>query len=335
MTTSQIVAWFTGGLVACGLFVGCQKESAPSSMEPTDRLMVHDAGRVIAGEQIRHTFTLAHSGPGTIQLSDDDISNSCGCSAAQVSPRQLMSGQAMKVTVELDSSHKRGEIAEVVSTTWRDAAGQSLEYAFAIRAMVQSPLAIDPPELTFSRDELIAKCVKKVVCESDLPLDWPELQVLSTNKQLNVTHSTDEHGRTVLRVSCQPSERDGHQRGHIELRVPHRDCSKEYTSLLPVFWRSPTSLRISPSLVIPKQTAHGWTATFIATGDTVRDGATLKEILTTRGGLNFQQQNIGNSAVRIKLRFDSCVSPSELPRKLTLRFSDQSSKQIKLFPPTK
>lgn len=330
---SSIHVWLPS-LLAVGLCIGCEARLNPKVQTDTPgRLSVHNAGTIMSGQTVQHTFSLINNTPLRINLADDDISRSCGCSAADITPRQLPPQGQAEVTVEFDSSNKVGEIAEVVTTQWRDPTGTVSEFVFGIRAIVKAPLACAPAELSFSREEVAEGRRKTVELTSDIELDWKSLKVRSNHDALQVRCVRSKASPQLLEIGCFPSPTGEPQQSHIVLSVFERGRESSHQATLPVFWHSPAQLRISPKTVALRRQKDDWAATFILTGDKLREGIELQKILTGNQTVDFELHQVGQAANRVNL----ILEPDEfssLPKQVTLCFSDGTTNFLSLISPS-
>lgn len=334
MRTSASVHIWISSMFAVSLGIGCGARPIPMiEPSPTSQLSVHNAGTIMSGDTVRHTFSLLNATPMQIDLSDEDISRSCGCSDANVFPRRLPPQGRANVTVELDSSNKVGELAEVVKTRWRDSTGTVSEFVFGIRAIAKAPIACAPTEISFSREEVANGSQKTVTLTSDLELDWKSLKVRSDHDALKVRCIRSESSPQMLKVGCLPSPTGEPQQGHIKLTIFERDKESSHQATLPVFWHSPTQLRISPKIASVRRRQNNWATTFVITGNKIREGVELQKIQAGKETLNFELHQIGHSANRVDLTLESGQFDS-LPKQVTLCFSDGTTNFLSLIPPS-
>ena len=332
-TSARVHIWILSMFIV-SLGLGCGARPTPTiEPSPTSQLSVHNAGTIMSGDTVRHTFSLLNDTPLQLNLSDKDISRSCGCSDANVFPRQLPPQGRARVTVELDSSNKVGELAEVVKTRWRNPTGAVSEFVFGIRAIARTPLACAPAEISFSREEVAQGSQKNVTLTSDLELDWKSLKVQSDHDALKVRCIRSETSPQLLEVGCLPSPTGEPQQGHIMLTVFERGKESSHQATLPVFWHSPTQLRISPKTVSVRRQQHGWTTTFVITGNKIREGIELQKIQVGKETLHFELHQIGQFANRVDLTIESDQFGS-LPKEVTLCFSDGTTNFLSLIPPS-
>ena len=312
------------GVLFASLLTGCL-QSDPPDLRPCipprqDRLMIHDAGNVLAGESVSHRFVFRNPFAESITIQNDvDIQKSCGCSSVDVLKHHLAPGEETIVRVEVSTIAKRGKISEIISIKWASQHSDPVEYAFAIRANVQSALVLKPAELSFSRDEVARGVAKTVVCESDLPIDWTSAKVENSGHRIKIhRRHSDDHG-CQFDVVCQRASNGQAHHGELEIvasGLRETECEPPtFTNLLPVYWLSPAQLSISPSLITFRQDAGKWRTWFVLTGDSIKSGARTREITISSQRVSFAAQQLGPARSASKSRCHAAPAQTQRLRK--------------------
>src|SRR5262249_21516967 len=134
--------------------------------ESTEELSF-DAGRVIAGEVLTHTFHMKNSSPEAIAVKQEkDIQLDCGCSAIEPKTRVLQPGDQADVTVTVrtgDLKRKKGPFAHGGKIWWTAESGRRHVTSLLLRGEVLPPFASDPPVLTFTPEEVKSGAAKELV----------------------------------------------------------------------------------------------------------------------------------------------------------------------------
>jgi hypothetical protein len=113
------VAW-TVFSVGCGTPIAPSAPSVSSlsvqltgSQEGETRVNVHDAGEVLAGNTIRHTFEVHNSLPESVEIKGEaDVQANCGCSSLVPQARRLEPGQTTGVTITIHTARRQGPLLQ-------------------------------------------------------------------------------------------------------------------------------------------------------------------------------------------------------------------------------
>ncbi|MDG2385442.1 MAG: DUF1573 domain-containing protein [Pirellulaceae bacterium] len=334
--------WLSCVVLFLIVFWGCDGEPNPVVQQqddslPNNRVTIHDAGDVMAGESITHRFLFRNPLSSPIKIdAESDIQESCGCLKVQLIRQVLAVGEETPILVEVGTDTKRGRISETVLTSWKSHDSEALDHRFSIRANIHSALICTPAELTFNREEVAHGVSKQVICRSDLALDWNSLRISnnSTGIELRDSEVTETGYRFTIR--CPAMDSGQAQSGELHLAVnPARKSGSDptsYTNRVPVFWLSPHKLQVSPPLITLQPHAAEWRAWCIITGSVIKAGVTIEAVEFEGCKLDFQAQKIGQAATRIDFRLPR-HPPHLTAEELTLRLSDGNSKIVKVTCP--
>ena len=104
----------SGGEGLTGLTAGT------SSAAPSVKLLepAYDFGAVFQGAQVKHTFSLGNSGPGTLTIGS--VTTSCGCTVAQPSKHQVQPGETTDITATFDTGSDKGPAERVITVATND-----------------------------------------------------------------------------------------------------------------------------------------------------------------------------------------------------------------------
>lgn len=98
----------------------------------------HDAGRVEAGTEVRHTYELRNRGTRPLAIT---VKPGCGCTTADYDER-ILPGATGKVTAVLDTTHMRGRVEKIVDVFTDDPMQPVITLTIAaesVRALVVEP----------------------------------------------------------------------------------------------------------------------------------------------------------------------------------------------------
>ncbi len=287
--------------------------------------VIHDAGSVLAGTPIRHTFQFRNRTNGPLHLdSDDGIRMSCGCTAADVRSRHLAPGDATPIEVQLNTSAKRGDVTEVVSTTWT-ADDQSIEeYTFQIRARIQTALNLSPTEVIFSRDDVDHGKRKNIECTSELDLDWSKANIVPLADGLVIRRRRILENGLTFDLSINPADErlDQIRKSAIRVSVPGQGVESteagQASESLPVYLPSLGSTRIAPSLVTFYSSSEPtvWRGWFIVTGDTLKksaEGESVQILEASSARIEFRERRLAPTAIRVDATLTATGSDSDEP----------------------
>ncbi|MBI5193158.1 MAG: DUF1573 domain-containing protein [Nitrospirae bacterium] len=104
-------------------------EDAPRISFPE---LSHDFGKVIQGKIVEYTFSFENK--GTADLHIQEVTTSCGCTAALVSSNTLKPGETGQIKVSYDSQGRAGKVDRVITVVSNDPVEPSKE--LTISAMV-------------------------------------------------------------------------------------------------------------------------------------------------------------------------------------------------------
>lgn len=333
-------------LQGIGTLSGCTSaREFSSTMRHVNRLgttshsAIHDAGNVLAGTPVQHTFHVHNRSDKPIHLARrEGIRMSCGCAAAKVHSHTLAPGEKTPIDVQLNTLGKRGDVSEVVTTAWTSADQSRQEYRFEVRAHVKAALKVSPPEVVFTRQDLAQGNEIRVECTSDLDLDWNQSQLISLVDGLAVKRrEISAHGLT-LALSFHPSASGVAEirQGFVQLEVPRsgdkRPPSDAVRELLPVHWPSPGSTRISPS-VVTFYAAPGrrrWQGWFIVAGEEMKTQESIQSIEASAARIEVRQRRLAPTAIRIDATM-SLIRPVVPPRWIDIVLVSGERKRLRIL----
>jgi hypothetical protein len=277
------------------------------------RLQTYDAGRVLAGQTVRHRFSFQNPTDGFLHLAKaSDVRKSCGCTRTSVADQRLAPKQATAIAVHIDTADKRGQLSEVVDVIWTTQDGRRLNCRFAIQAVVDAAIVFSPHELVFTKDEIRSGAVKTVRCQSDLPLNWNAFHVEPTAGYLQVDRCMPDRATSDLKlsVSCRPGESGEHRVAAVRVAGP---APKGSSGLLPmqvvgdlqVFSQDTASIHVVPRFLMFRRSAqlNRYDGHLMVIGDELASGTTVQSVRSHVGQIRYQIRQLSPTAVRLDLQW--------------------------------
>ncbi len=295
---------------------------AVAEKDEQDRLTLYEAGEVLAGAPIQHTFRFQNPTQSVLQLAiPDGVQASCGCARATVADKRLAPGQSTSVVVHVRTEGREGQLSEVVETNWEDGGNNQLAFAFAVRATVTNGLALNPPDLTFAKQEVAQGTVKRVRCTSDLPIDWKTATVVAEAEYLEVDSPVALPGGQGIQfhVACHPRSSGASRQDHLLITAdgprPNSTTIHSFSVRLPVYSNDPAPLRVSPPLATLRRKTDGtaWTGTLFVFGDAIETGTRVTHITCAGATTSFRASRIAECALRIDLEYAPTQESGQLP----------------------
>ena len=80
--------------------------------------MVYDFGKALAGDAIKHVFTVTNTGAATLLISN--VRPSCGCTTAGQWTKEIEPGKTGIIPVQINSANLRGPVSKTVTVTSND-----------------------------------------------------------------------------------------------------------------------------------------------------------------------------------------------------------------------
>lgn len=115
---------------------------------------VVDKGEVKSGQPLRHRFTIANRGPGTVEITD--VRPSCGCLGPKLDKRGLQVGQSAQLLLEVNTLTQPAGINNWrITLRYKSSAGEQ-ELPLYIRARIVTEITVEPPSLAIYTDTSIS-----------------------------------------------------------------------------------------------------------------------------------------------------------------------------------
>ncbi len=284
--------------------------SAADTSPDQPEVTLHQAGVVLAGSIVEHTFPFQNLTHSTLRLAHpDDVRPSCGCATARVVDERLAPGEKTSIVVRIRTENRSGRFSEMVATTWTTEDQQRLEYAFAIRGEVDRGLILTPPELSFDKVELGLDHKKRVQCTSDLLVDWSSAVVYPEAEYLRIgmPQPLPDGQGIFFCVTCNASGTGGSRQGTVLVTadgcLPEDPHPRPFSVRLPVYSTDAAQLTVAPRIATLRRgkTGSPWTGLLIVTGDAIQDGADVQHVSTPAGKVVYGSSHIAPGTLRIDL----------------------------------
>jgi len=219
-------------LALCGLGMGARLPAAepppappvpqgtsPAPSGPRIQFVekVHDFGKVVVGEVLRHTYAFTNAGDGVLEIKE--VRSSCGCTASAGWSKRVDPGQGGTIPIELHTSGFNGPVAKQVTVLCNDTSQTNV--ILQVKATVWHPIQVTPPSAGF---RVVSDTVSNTVTvlritnneAAPLTLSPPE----SNQRAIAAELKTIEPGRTFeLVVRPVPPLGAGNVFGTITLRT--------------------------------------------------------------------------------------------------------------------
>lgn len=227
--------------------------SAPSVRDPDN--LIHDVGRVIAGETVAHDFVIANTASVPIaMLGADAVRLDCGCASLVPAARELEPGSSTRVTVTLHTQGLNGPLEKGGSIVWTAPNGDKRITQMTIRGEVIPPLQAEPAVLRFEPEAVQNGTAQELRLGEGTPLDWSTLAVESSSPYVKASIASRERQAAVCAVQCTVPE--GLETFSATITVKARVAAPasslrgtEVSLTVPVQARQTIDLAISPQSV--------------------------------------------------------------------------------------
>jgi len=242
---------------------GPQNAVATDHPEPSPVVFEHDAGAVVAGATVSHSFTFTNPSADELVVErDEDIGRNCGCTKLLLSSRHLLPGETATVDVSVDTTAQIGPIQKGGSILWTAARGSRHTARYIIKCDVTMAFELEPESLSFGADDVLQGAVRAVHLRSSLPIDWMSIAAASTSTAFEVVScSGDSGGGGVCRVKCVAlADVEGEQalaKISAKLQTSSGKAPQSTSSVLPLFFRRVIGLESHPRLAAVRVGSDG------------------------------------------------------------------------------
>jgi hypothetical protein len=298
----------------------------------------------MAGSPIRHTFQIQNRTSSPIQLANrDGIQMSCGCTAAHVESKSLAPGESTAVEIQLNTTAKRGDVSEVVTTSWTTPHQTRVDYTFQIQAHIQAALTLKPSEVVFTKKELTEGVNKRIECTSDLDLDWNRTEIVPLADELAIQRRQILEDGLVFEISFSPSgeDRNESRKAMVQIVVPRvgaaRRSAHRISESLLVHWPASGSTRFSPAIVSfhANPDSHDWQGWFIVMGQGLRETSnrdSIESIEASAANIEFRERRLAASAIRVDATMTlKRGSAAERPRWIDVVLTSGERKRLRIL----
>lgn len=135
--------------------------------------LVHDFGKVVGGEVLRHAFAFTNAGDGVLELTD--VHSTCGCTTSAGWSKRVEPGQRGTIPIELHTTGFNGPVTKPVTVKCNDTNQPTV--VLQVKATVWRPIEITPPSanLRVVGDAVSnAVTVLRILNHEDTPLTLSE-----------------------------------------------------------------------------------------------------------------------------------------------------------------
>jgi hypothetical protein len=177
-----------------------KKESAGPKIQFAE--MVHDFGKVSAGELVKHTFVFTNIGTATLEIKD--VRPGCGCTTAGTWDKVVEPGKTGSIPLQLNSANFGGIIMKQATVTCNDPSQSNV--VLQIKGTVWKAIEVTPTMAVFnisSEAQTNDTKVVRIVSNLDQPLTLSDLQC--TNSSFKAELKTVKEGKEFeLQITAIP-----------------------------------------------------------------------------------------------------------------------------------
>lgn len=217
--------------------------SAQTRLQPprlTASAPAADFGEVRAGKVLTHTFRLENRGERLLEIRR--IQTSCGCTASEITTREIPAGGHALLTASLDLTGRSGPQTEHIRVHSNDPLSPVTQLTLTAHAVPR--VSITPQTLNFQSIRPEEPPVGQVVIRAttDTPLEITGIRAL--HGLVSTGLEEVEPGRT-FHVRIQPSATDlsGHQSDRVEIQT--NDPERPVLPVL-VMWQIAEAVSVAP-----------------------------------------------------------------------------------------
>jgi hypothetical protein len=179
---------------------------------------VYDFGKVMAGEQVKHTFYFTNTGCQDLMVSH--VQAACGCTVVGDWARQVKPGGSGQIPVAFNSSNYSYPVTKIITVTCNDRSQPGGSFSLQLKGVVWRPIEVIPQtaSLLIRPDSPYASVAVRITNRLDqlLVLSPPE----STNPLFGAELRTNTFGREYqVIISNTAALPPGSLQGHIRLRT--------------------------------------------------------------------------------------------------------------------
>jgi hypothetical protein len=192
----------------------------PAAQPTPPRLVVEsaeaDLGEARSGSKLTHTFRLENHGQRLLQIRN--IRTSCGCTASDISTREIPSGGYATLTASLDLTGRSGPQHEQIRLQTNDP--RSPQKVLTLRANAIPRVRVTPQTLNFQQITAQDPPTGRIVIESttEAPLEITGIHI--TNSRVEAELHEEKPGQQFT-LSVRPLKTDppGHYTDQIDIRT--------------------------------------------------------------------------------------------------------------------
>lgn len=222
LSQSQLDAEYANGRVPT------QPSAAEDPIPNQPDHFVHDAGEVLAGATLSHSFDFANPFAEAIWIEkDSDIHKNCGGSEVTPAKRVLRPREVTQVRVSLNTAGQHGLLYKGGEIFWTSASGAKHAIRYDIKTHARAPLEAQPAFVLFSEAEVSLAAVKETVLTANAPVDWTTLTLSSDSPQFQVLESRVDGGCARVNIRSSPSDDSDDFAGYVLARVRVHSDSPE------------------------------------------------------------------------------------------------------------
>ncbi len=218
--------------------------------------LAHDAGEVLEGTQIEHTFQTRNLFPVPIAIVDQaDVQKNCGCLTLSPSVGRLAPGEVATIRLRVDTTGKRGPFRVGGVVRWQLEGGDAWPVAVRIEGNATTILTSQPAVVDFSESDIAACSKQELLILSTHEVNWSTLNVQINPPYATVVEKSVEPGRLRLILQACPPVDVPEFSATLQLRAELAELNSGVTRCavsVPLQASQKVGVHISPRVVFAK-----------------------------------------------------------------------------------
>lgn len=205
---------FRSSLVACIVFMTAFAAHAAPRIA-TDKPLF-DFGSIPQGKKLTHTFVIRNTGDAPLTI--EQVTTSCGCTAAASSQRTLPPGGTSEIKATFDSTNFRGNVHKTVQVRSNDP--KTPLYVLNLQGTIVEQIVVTPLQLNAGSIKAGGRQELTLTLENhgDKPLNINAVKSPSPQIQATVKKSRLKAGEsTTIKVTVSPRSEDKVVSGYLTI----------------------------------------------------------------------------------------------------------------------
>lgn len=147
----------------------------------------YDFGKVFIGENVQHKYEFKNVGEGELII--NNVKSSCGCTAALVSKKNLLTNEKGEVEVKFNPGSYVGRVSKSVTVNSNDP--ENPLFKLTITGEVAEEVTVNPKRINFGMIKKGEKCSKNMEINPTAGVGIAIKKVESPNEYVTITQKSD------------------------------------------------------------------------------------------------------------------------------------------------